>query len=384
MISVLLPVALMPTIGLRFDIKRLDAYHNAGCSYVFAAWTVIWKNINPAHIRNATLYGGDTQDTLAGRDNIYLAVIQFLDQTHVQVAREALIASDDFWGVAADAPFALPNNLPDEPLSLYGGITGDGGWAYIEGSDSFTYGGGCGAYRAFHDSYPELAKEARSAQHRVDAENHGLNVTKAHRRFFDGNFHIFLSYSRLDAEFAGWLRGALEEHNVTILQDVIDTMPGERWWKRIKELIDEADTVIFIGSKTSVSSPVCADELLYACSLKKRIFPIVIETIDWTTLPAFVRELHALSFVSTTDRRNNLLALVNALTTHGDWIRQHTRFIGRAMNWERVNRTPSELLTSRALAEAESWLDNRPNGTPGPSQLLLDFIVSSRKYRDTI
>jgi hypothetical protein len=54
---------------------------------------------------------------------------------------------------------------------------------------------------------------------------------------------IFVSYSRRDLHFAGWLRDELRGENVEVFQDIEETLPGEEWWARLRQLIAAADTM---------------------------------------------------------------------------------------------------------------------------------------------
>ena len=58
----------------------------------------------------------------------------------------------------------------------------------------------------------------------------------------------FISYSRADIKFVGRLEAALEARGVQARIDRSDIEKGEEWWKRIQQLIAEADTVIFVLS----------------------------------------------------------------------------------------------------------------------------------------
>jgi hypothetical protein len=96
---------------------------------------------------------------------------------------------------------------------------------------------------------------------------------------------VFVSYSRADAEKARWLRTQLENGGVTVFRDIDDTVAGEEWWRRLTHLITLADAVVFLLSPHSLASKVCADEVAFAQSLNKRLFPASIEAVDWSAVP---------------------------------------------------------------------------------------------------
>lgn len=141
-----------------------------------------------------------------------------------------------------------------------------------------------------------------------------------------GATRVFLSYSRKDTIFASWLAAKLESADIDVLRDIEDTVPGEVWWSRLKSLIAAADSILFILSSASLGSKVCADEISYAATLNKRIFPIIIEDVDWEHVPAVLARIHSTDFKDATKLDAGLKALIGALMTDIDWVREHTRF----------------------------------------------------------
>ena len=91
---------------------------------------------------------------------------------------------------------------------------------------------------------------------------------------------VFISYSRRDMEFADRLEAALKARGFEPLIDRDEIYAFEEWWKRIEALILRADTIVFILSPDSISSPVCSREIACAVSLNKRLAPIV-----WRRVP---------------------------------------------------------------------------------------------------
>jgi WD40 repeat protein/cell division protein FtsL len=189
---------------------------------------------------------------------------------------------------------------------------------------------------------------------------------------------VFISYSRKDETFAKWLREELGTRAIEIFRDVDDTLAGEEWWRRLQSLIAAADTIVFILSSRSVTSKVCRDEVAYADSLKKRIFPVVIEDVDWASVPSGLAARHSVFFTDKKKHKASLDQLYTALLTDIDWIREHTRLLERATAWERKGRGPYELLSSKALEEAERWLASKPTGAQVPTALHQEYVKASR------
>src|SRR5262245_59037731 len=95
-----------------------------------------------------------------------------------------------------------------------------------------------------------------------------------------GTTTVFTCYSRKDRDFVLRLADALEGRDIGVLRDVDDILPTEEWRKRIDALIGAADTVVFVISPDSVSSPECAKEISLCERLSKRIAPIVWREAD--------------------------------------------------------------------------------------------------------
>ena len=73
-----------------------------------------------------------------------------------------------------------------------------------------------------------------------------------------------------------------------------------------------------------------------------------------------------------------LAKLVDALNTILDWLREHTRYLRLAKEWEEVGK-PSDrrLLTAADIALAKAWAESRPAKAPEIASLQLEFIEAS-------
>lgn len=189
---------------------------------------------------------------------------------------------------------------------------------------------------------------------------------------------VFLSYARKDSDKARWLRERLEHAGVAVYQDVEDTLPGEQWWARLTQLIVEADAVVFLLSSQSASSSVCADEVAEALKFNKRVFPAVIEAVDWAKVPEGLARVHGVDLRGGADNAETIAQLTSALMLDAAWIREHTRLLDRARHWISTDRHESELLSAELLREVETWLATTPANAPAPTQLHQEFLQASR------
>jgi hypothetical protein len=96
--------------------------------------------------------------------------------------------------------------------------------------------------------------------------------------------------------FTDRLGTALKERGFTPLIDRTDIYAFEDWWKRIQDLIVQADTVIFVLSPDSVSSDICRKEVAFVASLNKRFAPIMCRRVNATTVPGRLSRLNFIFF----------------------------------------------------------------------------------------
>jgi formylglycine-generating enzyme required for sulfatase activity len=190
---------------------------------------------------------------------------------------------------------------------------------------------------------------------------------------------IFISYSRKDMGFADRLETALKEHEFEPLIDRTEIYAFEDWWKRIQALIAQADTVVFVLSPDSVTSPVCAKEVAFAASLNKRFAPVVYRRIDDKQVPEALSRLNFIFFDDEAQFAQSLDRLHEALATDIDWIRKHTEYGQAARHWLEAGRPSGLLLHSPDLESAESWVIWQPHGAPAPTTDTQILVAESRK-----
>jgi TIR domain/Sel1 repeat len=197
-----------------------------------------------------------------------------------------------------------------------------------------------------------------------------------------GKLRVFISYSRDDFDFADQLSAALDFSGFECFIDREGISGGEAWKRRLGNLISEADTVVFVLSPTSARSDTCNWEVEEAARLNKRILPIICRPLDGVSPPPRLRDLNYIHFykepkVPGSGFGTGLAKLVTALNTDFDWLREHTRYLQRAMEWDKGGRPANRLLSGNDILEAKAWVARRPKGAPEPTALQLDFIRAS-------
>jgi len=211
-----------------------------------------------------------------------------------------------------------------------------------------------------------------------------LDTAPSQKAADDGRLKVFISYSRENLDFADQLEAGLELCGFDATLDRHEITAGEAWQQRLGNLIRDADSVAFVLSPASASSKICAWEVEEATRLSKRILPVVCGPLGDTSPPQLLQNLNYIFFYPEQSTPGagfgvGLAALVAALSTDVEWIREHTRLLQRATEWEKGGRPPNRLLSGQDILDAKAWAARRPKGAPEPTTLHLDFIRASEE-----
>ena len=186
---------------------------------------------------------------------------------------------------------------------------------------------------------------------------------------------LFFSYSRRDKVFVQKLYTALSP-NYDIWVDWEDIPPAVEWWEEIQRGIEDSDYFLFMLTPNSAISKVCGQELEYALSQGKRIFPIVIDQPD--PVPLSLRAINWVLFTQEADFDTSLSQLLDALRTNPEDARLHTKFYGLWRDWVSHDKDRSYLLHGKQLREATAWLATSDNNIPVPLQEHREYIGASQ------
>jgi TPR repeat protein len=200
-----------------------------------------------------------------------------------------------------------------------------------------------------------------------------------------GKLGVFISYSRDDLGFADQLDAALRVTNFAPTLDRHGISGAENWQQRLSALIRDADTVVFALSPSSAASKVCAWEVEEAVRLGKRIIPVLPGPLGDAVPPQKLAELNYIHFYDEERAPGSgfgtgLAKLVEALDTDLEWLREHTRLLQRASEWEEGGRPSNRLLSGNDITDAKAWIARRPPNAPEPTALHLDFVRASESY----
>jgi len=193
---------------------------------------------------------------------------------------------------------------------------------------------------------------------------------------------VFISYSREDLAFADQLVVTLELAGFAPTIDLVGIHGAEKWEEKLGTLIGEADTVVFVLSPASARSKVCAWEVEQAAALGKRIIPVLCQPLGGVAPPPALAALNYIFFYAEPSKPGSswgdgMRELGKTLRTDLAWLREHTRLLQRALEWEHGGKLASRLLSGEDILDAKNWMARQPRGAPVPTVLHLEFIRAS-------
>jgi WD40 repeat protein len=188
----------------------------------------------------------------------------------------------------------------------------------------------------------------------------------------------FISYSRRDIGFAQRLRTNLIETSADAYLDTFDIAAGEAWRERLSRLIERADCVVVVLTPASVASDICRWEVEHAESLTKRLIPVVLEDVDLSLVHPAIARRNFVFMRTPQEEADGLQRLCAAIEVDVAWLRAHTRYGERALEWDDAGRAPRLLLRGVDIREAENWRDARPLAAQ-ISPIQSAYITASRR-----
>jgi WD40 repeat protein len=193
---------------------------------------------------------------------------------------------------------------------------------------------------------------------------------------------VFLSYSDAYKEKMEEICNRLRKECITVWTKKTDISTGEELKEAVNQGIEQADNVVYLLSPDSVNSKDCQCELGYALSFNKRIIPVLVEATDSQQVPSALRSLQ---YIDLTDNNANFDELIRTLNTDLKHVRSHTKWLQRALEWQKAEKSKSGdlLLRGSELATAEDWLQEaaRKDKKPEPSHHHKVFIEASQNAK---
>ena len=151
---------------------------------------------------------------------------------------------------------------------------------------------------------------------------------------------VFISYSRKDKAFVQVLHQALAKSKYEAWIDWQDIPPTADWWAEIEAGIEAADAFIFVISPDSIASQVCHREVDHAVANHKRLTPIVRrDGFEKEQRHPALSKHHWLYFREQDAFDAAFASLVEAPNTDLAHVREYTRILVRAMEWDKRGRS---------------------------------------------
>jgi WD40 repeat protein len=191
---------------------------------------------------------------------------------------------------------------------------------------------------------------------------------------------VFVSYSRADSDFARKLNDALQMQGKTTWFDQESIASGADFQQEIYRGIESADNFLFILSPRSVNSPYCKDEVEYAASLNKRFVTVLHRQVNPASLHPELAKVQWIDFnQNEKDFNANFSQLVRTLDTDREYLKNHTKWLHKALEWEEKDKNPDLLLRASGYKVAQDWLQEaeKKNKQPAPTDLHKEFILES-------
>ena len=198
---------------------------------------------------------------------------------------------------------------------------------------------------------------------------------------------VFVSYRRLDVEFVKRLVEDFQKEGKEVWIDWEDIPPGvEGFADEIKRGLEGADTFIAVLSPDYLDSTYCVDmELAYAVELQKKIIPIVLKKFDDHQIPANISHINWIYFTPHAGQENtyeeSFPKILEVMHTDLEHVRQHKRFLLRAIEWNESKQDNSFLLNGEEIENAQDWLLHSAGKDPIPTDLHRQYITESAKLR---
>ena len=187
---------------------------------------------------------------------------------------------------------------------------------------------------------------------------------------------VYVSYSGFDAPFAqNLIHQLLRDGRFDVSYDPDSTIDEDNWKDLVYDLVAGCDTIVTVLSPDAIET--CEWELECAVEQSKRIIPVVCRDLEGKRLPSPLHALKAVDCRSEERRTAGIAELIGKLSTDLDWLREHTRLLSRARDWDKAGR-PNHLLMNKAEIEAaKMWTFDRPQGAGKPNELHLTYISTS-------
>ena len=127
-----------------------------------------------------------------------------------------------------------------------------------------------------------------------------------------------------------------------------------------------------------MASEICTLEIEHAVKHNKRLVPVVWKEVEDHQVHSAMTAHNWVFLRAEDDFEANFELLIGALDTDLDYVREHTRLLTLAIDWDQNQRRRSAGLRGQELQTAEGWLAQSGSKDPQPAGLHKEYLTFSR------
>ena len=193
------------------------------------------------------------------------------------------------------------------------------------------------------------------------------------------NPEVFISYSTKDSkDIAHELNEHIQLHGITTWFDQESIATGEDFQKEIYKGIEQSSVFLFLISEKAVTSPYCESEVKHAVAFNKKI--ITVRIGETKKLSSELDKIQWIDFLKK-PFYNAFGELMRELTVDREYLKELTRLLGKALEWERNSYADDFVLRGREYENAKEWLDKviKLKKLPEPPEVVTKFLDKSQQ-----
>lgn len=207
-------------------------------------------------------------------------------------------------------------------------------------------------------------------------------IAESRLKSADISCEVFISYSRANSDFARKLNEHLQTHGKTTWFDQENIASATDFGKEINTGIETSENFLFLISPYSVHSPYCEAEIAFAQKHNKRMITLHCEDTDEKEIPEVLRKIQWIDFRrSVSDFQTAFSELLRTLDTDREYVQNHNKWLIRATEWHRNNKSSDLLLRGSEFEIANQWFEaaTTEKKTPRVTGSQKDYILASDK-----
>lgn len=227
--------------------------------------------------------------------------------------------------------------------------------------------------------YASWLKVAQQRQTYFPIERQQAFINQSLSQPTDATYDVFVSYAAGDIDFARKLNDTLQIQGKSTWFEQELLVSENEYAQELHRAIEAAENFISIVP-TSGLTKAMIEELSYAQQLNKRLLAVFHGLTPPTTVPLEIKTSLQVDFSQQDgDFLANFGQLYRLIESHPQLVRQHTKLLVKAMEWQQGSQDDGFLLRGQSLREAEQWLQEATDQNPAPTDLQRAYIQASRE-----